>query len=82
VTIQYPLNGDRFLLQPPAAELRLTVKAVCFVPFDHVTWFLNGQEVAITGPPYEATLELGRGRHHLMAVSPGGIGDLVTLVVQ
>ena len=82
VTIQYPLNGDRFLLQPPAEELRLTVKAVCFVPFEKVTWILNGQEVAATGPPYEVTLELGRGRHRLMAVGPGGIGDLVTVVVQ
>jgi penicillin-binding protein 1C len=82
VAIQYPLNGDRFLLQPPADELRLTVKAVCHVPFQEVTWILNGQEVAATGPPYEVSLELARGRHRLMAVGPDGIGDTVTVVIQ
>jgi penicillin-binding protein 1C len=82
VTIQYPLNGDHFLLQPPAEELRLTVKAVCLAPFPKVAWVLNGQEVAASGPPYEVTLELGRGRHRLMAVGPDGRGDEVTLVVQ
>jgi penicillin-binding protein 1C len=82
VTIQYPLDGDRFLLQPPAEELPLTVKAVCHVPLQKVTWVLNSQEVAATGPPYEVTLKLGRGRHCLMALGPNGIGDTVTVVVQ
>jgi penicillin-binding protein 1C len=82
LTIQYPLNGDRFLLQPPADELRLTVKAVCHVPFQEVTWILDGQEVAATGPPYEVSLDLARGRHRLMAVGPDGIGDTVTVVIQ
>jgi hypothetical protein len=82
VTILYPLNGDHFLLQPPAEGLHLTVKASCHAPFQKVTWFLNGQEVAATGPPYEAPLELDRGRHRLMVVGPDGIGDTVTVVVQ
>jgi penicillin-binding protein 1C len=82
VAIQYPLNGDCFLLQPPADELRLTVKAVCHVPFQRVTWILDGQEVAATGPPYEVSLELARGRHRLMAVGPDGIGDTISVVIQ
>jgi penicillin-binding protein 1C len=82
VTILYPLNGDHFLLQPPAEGLRLTVKASCHAPFQKVTWFLDGQEVAATGPPYEAPLELDRGRHRLMVVGPDGIGDTVTVVIQ
>jgi penicillin-binding protein 1C len=82
VAIQYPLNGDRFVLQPPADELHLTVKAACHVPFQQVTWILDGQEVAATGPPYEVSLELARGRHRLMAVGPDGIGDTVTVVIQ
>jgi hypothetical protein len=43
---------------------------------------LDGREVAAAGPPYEVPLELGRGRHRLMAVGPDGIGDTVTVVVQ
>jgi hypothetical protein len=82
VTIQHPLNGDHFLLQPPAEELSLTAKAVCRVPFHKVSWFLDGQEVAATGPPYEVTLELGRGRHRLMAVGPDGLGDAITVEIQ
>lgn len=82
VTIQYPLHGDRFLLQPPAKELRLTAKAVCQVPLPKVTWILDSQEVAATGPPYEITLQLGRGRHRLMAIGPNGLADTVTVVVQ
>jgi penicillin-binding protein 1C len=82
VTIQYPLQGDRFLLQPPAEALRLTAKAVCQGPLPKVTWILDSQEVAATGPPYEVTLELNRGRHYLMAIGPNGIGDAVTVVVQ
>lgn len=82
VTIQYPLNGDHFLLQPPAEELSLTVKAVCQAPFQKVTWILDGREVAAGGPPYEVSLELSRGRHRLMAVGPDGLGDTVTVVVQ
>lgn len=81
-TIQYPLNEDRFLLQPAEEELRLTVKIVCQVPLKKVSLIIDGQEVASAGPPYEVAVELGRGRHRLMAVAPDGIGDSVTVVVQ
>lgn len=82
LTIIYPLGGDRFLLEPPAEVLRLTVKASCRAPFRQITWFLDGQEVAAAGPPYEVLLELDRGRHHLMAVGPDGVGDVVAVAVQ
>jgi penicillin-binding protein 1C len=82
VTILYPLGGDRFLLQPPAEAIRLTAKATCRVPFHQVTWFLDGQEVASTGPPYEFSLELARGRHRLMVVGPDGLGDAVVVTIQ
>jgi penicillin-binding protein 1C len=82
VAIVYPLGGDRFLLQPPAEAMRLTVKVRCRVPLPQVTWFLNGQEAAATGPPYEVSLELPRGRHRLLAVGPDGLGDAVVVVIQ
>lgn len=82
VTIVYPLEGDRFLVEPQADTVRLTVKASCRVPFQKVVWFLDRQEVAATGPPYEVSLEVGRGLHRLMAVGADGIGDVITLAVQ
>ena len=75
-------GGDNFVLQPPAEAIRLTVKASCRVPFPRVTWFVDGQEEAVTGPPYEIPLELGRGKHRLMVVGPDGIGDAIGVVVQ
>jgi len=82
VNIRYPLGGDSFLLAPPAEIIRLTAKASCRAPFQKVTWFVDGQEVGATGPPYELPLELSRGRHRLMAVGPDGMADVVAVAVQ
>jgi penicillin-binding protein 1C len=82
VAITYPLRGDRFLLEPASEVLRLTVKASCRAPLPEVTWFVDGCEAAVTGPPYEAPLELARGRHRLLAVGPDGRGDEVVVKVE
>jgi len=82
VAITYPFSGDRFLLPVGADSLRLTLKASCRVPFPAVTWFVNGEEEARSGPPYELSLDLGRGRHRLTAVGPDGLGDAVEVVVE
>jgi penicillin-binding protein 1C len=82
VSITYPLSGDRFLLPPGDESLSLTLKADCRRPFPAVTWFVNGQEKAATGPPYELTLDLARGRHRLTAVGPDGLGDAVEVMVE
>ena len=52
-------------------------KALCRDPLKAVTWFVDGREVAATGPPYELPLDLSRGRHRLTVVGPGGQGDAV-----
>ncbi len=82
VSISYPLAGDRFLLTPPAETIRVTLKALCRDPVPAITWFVDGREVANTGPPYELPLELTRGRHRLTAAGPGGQGDAVEVFVQ
>lgn len=82
VTISYPLSGDRFLLPPGAEFLQLTLKATCRLPLRAVTWFVDGEEQAVTGPPYELRLNLGRGRHRLLALAPDGLGDMVEVVVE
>ena len=82
VSISYPLAGDRFLLAPGAEVIRVISKALCRDPLQGVTWFVDGQEVAATGPPYELPLDLSRGRHRLTVVGPGGQGDAVEVVVQ
>jgi len=82
VTIAYPLSGDRFLVPPGADSLRLTARAACQRPFPRITWFVNGQEEAATGPPYELTLNLARGRHRLTVIGPDGLGEVVEVGVE
>jgi penicillin-binding protein 1C len=82
VSITYPFSGDRFLLQAGAESLRLTLKADCRLPFPAITWFVDGEEKAAAGPPYDLTLDLNRGRHRLMAVGPDGRGDAVVVMVE
>jgi penicillin-binding protein 1C len=82
VTITYPFKSDRFLLLKGNETLRLTLKADCRLPLPSITWFVNGQEQAATGPPYELTLDLARGRYRLAAVAPDGRGDAVEVSVE
>ena len=82
LSISYPLAGDRFLLTPGAEVIRVIAKARCRDPLQAVTWFMDGREIANTGPPYELPLDLSRGRHRLTVVGPGGQGDAVEVVVQ
>jgi penicillin-binding protein 1C len=82
LTIAYPLDGDRFLLEPQAESLAIPLKATALAPFKSVTCFVNGLETATLGPPYETTLDLGRGRHRLMVIGPDGRGDVVEVTLQ
>ena len=82
VAIVSPLNGDRYHLEPRTEKLRLTLKAVRRKPLPTVTWFVDGKETGAPGPPYELTLDLGRGRHRLTAIGPDGQGDAVDVFVQ
>lgn len=82
LTIAYPLDGDRFLLQPQAESLAIPLKAVSKEPLPSVTCFVDGRETATLGPPYETTLELARGHHRLLVVGPDGLGDEVEVQLQ
>jgi len=82
LTIAYPLNGDRYMLGPQAETLPISLKVISRAPFKSVTCFVDGREAAALGPPYETTLELGRGRHRLTVVGPDGLGDSVEVSLQ
>ncbi len=82
VSILRPLAGDRYVLPPGAAALRLTAAAEVPAPLPAVAWYVNGRELAHVGPPYEVELELPRGRHRLTVMDPGGYGEEVEVVVE
>jgi penicillin-binding protein 1C len=82
VSIVYPLAGDRFLLNPQAEAVEVTLKALCRRKERKVSWFVNGREVGAVGPPYRLTVPLPRGRHRLTVLGPDGLGDTVEVTVQ
>ena len=71
VSISDPLKRRPFLLPPRSEVVRVTGKALCREPFKKINWFVDGREVAATGPPYELPLDLPRGRHRITVVGPG-----------
>jgi len=82
INIVYPLPGDRFLLAPRDEGVAVTLKAMCRSRMRQVSWFVDGREVGTVGPPYHLTVSLARGRHHLTALGPDGLGDTVEVSVQ
>lgn len=82
VSISAPLNGDRYLLPPATEVVRVTGKALCRESLKKINWFVDGREVAATGPPYELPLDLTRGHHRITVAGPGSQGDSVEVFVQ
>ncbi len=82
INIVYPLAGDSFLLAPRDEGVEVTLKALCRNRMRQVSWFVDGREVGTVGPPYRLTVTLARGRHHLTALGPDGLGDSVEVSVQ
>jgi hypothetical protein len=80
VSIIQPLDGDCYVLE--GAGRSIIFRARTAQPLEEVTWFLNGQELGSTGPPYELRWLPVRGLHQVMAVGPGGRGDSITIKVE
>jgi hypothetical protein len=49
---------------------------------ERLTWFVDGMEYAVTGPPYEVAWLPSRGPHRLAVAAAGVVGDLVQVVVE
>jgi hypothetical protein len=49
---------------------------------EHVVWYLDGTELARTGPPYEFFWEPIRGRHELLAVTPDNAAAKASFSVE
>lgn len=69
IEIISPHNRDRFVIsryRPSPIVFRALPERVV----EHVVWYLDGTELARTGPPYEFFWEPIRGSHELLAVTP------------
>jgi penicillin-binding protein 1C len=81
IEIISPHNRDRFVLSrhrhSPIIFRALPEKVV-----EHVIWYLDGTELARTGPPYEFFWEPIRGRHELLAVTPDNAAAKASFSVE
>lgn len=69
IEIISPHNRDRFILSRHGPN-RIVFRALPERVVEQVVWYLNGTEIARTGPPYEFLWEPTRGSHELVAVMP------------
>jgi penicillin-binding protein 1C len=81
-TIVYPLDRDRFLLDRHQPDQSIVLRAVCEGPVERLTWFVDGVEYAVTGPPYEVVWLPSRGPHRVAVAAAGVVGDSVQVVVE
>ncbi len=69
IEIISPHNRDRFVLSRHRPS-QIVFRALPERVVKHVVWYLDGTELARTGPPYEFFWEPIRGSHELLAVTP------------
>jgi membrane carboxypeptidase/penicillin-binding protein PbpC len=81
IKILNPHDSDRFIMSSHLPN-RIVFRALPESVVDHVTWLLDGFEIARTAAPYELVWELSRGRHVLHAVTPINEAAQVTFSVE
>ena len=81
VEIINPHDQDRFILSP-YRQNRIVFKALPEKVVESVVWFLDGVELARTGPPYELDWEPTRGSHVVHAVTPDNDAARVVFHVE
>jgi len=81
IEIISPHNRDRFVVsrhRPSPIVFRALPERVV----EHVVWYLDGTELARTGPPYEFFWEPIRGSHELLAVTPDNAAAKASFSVE
>ncbi|MBI4961781.1 MAG: penicillin-binding protein 1C [Desulfomonile tiedjei] len=81
IEIVSPHNRDRFIFSRHRPT-RIVFRALPEKVVEHVVWYLNGTELARTGPPYEFFWDASRGRHELLAVTPDRTAAKATFFVE
>jgi penicillin-binding protein 1C len=82
IEIVYPLDGDRYLLEPGADGQTVTLEAVSDIPLRDITWYVDGLPHQAAPPPYRAECTLSPGRHTITALGETGSGDSITVTVE
>ncbi len=81
IRIVGPHDRDRLVLSSGRQD-RIRFRAIPGSVVSHVMWLVDGVEVARTPAPYEYFWKPHRGRHRVLAVTPDGSADAVTITVE
>lgn len=82
IRILYPLARDRFLFPRSEDSAEIPFEALPSEPVPYVDWFVDGKHLVRAGPPYAAKWKPERGKHRILAATPGRRGADVTITVE
>ncbi|MFA6148626.1 MAG: penicillin-binding protein 1C [bacterium] len=82
IRILYPLPRDRFLFPRAEDPGEIPFEALPSEPVPYVDWYVDGKHLARAGPPYDARWKPERGKHRILAATPGRQGADVTITVE
>ncbi|HWS15873.1 MAG TPA: hypothetical protein VN450_06750, partial [Candidatus Methylomirabilis sp.] len=82
IRILYPLAKDRFLFPRSEDPGEIPFEAVPSEPVPYVDWYVDGKHLVRAGPPYAAKWKPERGKHRILAATPGRQGADVTITVE
>ena len=81
IEIISPHDEDHFVLSPHRNNvIRFQAQTRSLV--EHVAWFVDGMEITRTAPPYEFFWNPVRGKHVLLAVTPGNEASCIEITVE
>jgi len=82
IRILYPLPKDRFLFLRSEDPGEIPFGALPSEPVPYVDWYVDGKHLVRAGPPYAAKWKPERGKHRILAATPGRQGADVTITVE
>jgi penicillin-binding protein 1C len=82
IRITYPLDQDRYVLEPGQSTLSLRLEATVKKAVKQIIWLVDSMELGTAGPPYSFEWNAGRGRHRVQAVDEFGYGETIEVTVE
>ncbi|MDQ1238545.1 MAG: penicillin-binding protein [Thermodesulfobacteriota bacterium] len=81
IEIISPHDEDHFVLSPHRNNI-IRFQAQTRSLVEHVAWFVDGMEITRTAPPYEFFWNSVRGKHVVLAVTPGNEAARIEITVE
>jgi membrane carboxypeptidase/penicillin-binding protein PbpC len=81
IEIVTPHDNDRFVISPFKKD-KILFRAVPEPVSSHITWMMNGYEIAKTPAPYEFSWIPQRGTHVVHAITPDNLAAKITITVE